>query len=213
MASAATYKLSYFDIRGLAELNRLVLTASGAKWEDDRIPFTKKEDGSFDRGDWESVRKAKTPYGSVPVLTFNGVQIAQSAAIMRFIAKREGLAGGNEIESALIDGAFEHILDIRKGFFTNKADAAKLADFWNKGFGDQVASLNKNVTGNPWFAGSKISYADIAIYYTLYVLGTENKEAVEKALAANPKVAAISDAVQKDAKIAAYLAARKVTIF
>jgi len=210
--AAASYKLTYFDIRGLAELNRLVLTASGVNWTDDRIPFTKKADGSFDRGNWESELKAKTPYGSVPVLTYNGVQIPQSAAIMRFVANKTGLAGSNEIETAQIDAAFEHILDIRKGFFSNKADAAKLADFWNKSFPEQVAALNKNVTGSPFFA-SKMSYADIAIYYTLYVLGTENAEAVEKAVAANSKVASIRDAVAKDPKIAAYLAARKVTIF
>jgi hypothetical protein len=43
------------------------------------------------------------------------------------------------------------------------------------------------------------------------VLNTENSEAVKTALAANPKIQALYTAVEKDEKIAKYLANRKVS--
>lgn len=152
------------------------------------------------------------PYGQVPVLTVNGEQLAQSSSIVRFIAGRHGLAGANDIEGALIDAGFEAVQDIRKAFFTNKADAAKLEQFWSSGFGQALAYLNKNVRGATFFgASNQISYADLAIYYLVFVLATENKQAVDAAVEQNPKIKTIFEAVQKDEKIAAYLAKRKDT--
>lgn len=213
--SAAQYKITYFDIRGLAELPRLVLAATGAQWEDDRIPFNKKEDGSFDRGDWDNVRKPQQPYEQVPVLTVNGnTKIAQSAAIVRFLARRHGLEGKDDIETAQIDAAFEAVVDFRKAWRDAKSnpDASKLAEYFSKTFPEAMRLLNKNASGAPFF-GSKLSYVDIAIYYSLFVIATENKEAVEKALADNKNIKSINDAVAKDERIAKYVAARKQTMF
>ena len=39
------------DIRGLAEIPRLTLAASGVEWTDDRLTFSRNADGSFNRGD------------------------------------------------------------------------------------------------------------------------------------------------------------------
>ena len=107
----------------------MVLAAGGAAFTDDRIPFSRNADGSFERGDWNE-RKKNTPYGQVPLLTVDGVQIAQSGAIVRFLAKRLNLNGASDIEAALIDAGFEAVQDIRKAFFTSKNDAAKVAEFW-----------------------------------------------------------------------------------
>lgn len=208
---AAQYKLTYFDIRGLAELPRLILTAAGQAFTDDRIAFSRNADGSFEQGDWKE-RKLSAPYGQVPILEVDGVKIAQSGAIIRFLARRLGLEGTSDIEAALIDGGYEAMLDIRKKFFEAKSDEAKKAEFWSKTFPESLAMLSKNVQGELFFAKSnKMSFVDVAIYYTLFVLATENKEAVEAGFAANPKIAAISAAVEKQENVAKYLAARKVT--
>lgn len=208
---AAQYKLTYFDIRGLAEVPRLVLAAAGQAYTDDRIPFSRNADGSFERADWDE-RKKSAPYGQVPILEVEGSKIAQSGSIVRFLSARLGLNGASDVEAALIDAGFEAVQDIRKNFFTSKADAAKLAEFWSTGFGASVAQLAKNVQGETFFAKSnKLSYTDIAIYYLIWVLATENKEAVDAVVAANPKIAALYTGVEKNEKIAAYLAARKVT--
>jgi len=206
-------KLTYFDIRGLAELPRLLLTVAGVPFTDDRIKFEKKEDGSFERGDWEQ-RKPNTPYGQVPYLTVNGTQIAQSGAIVRYISHTYGLAGVGAVEHALIDAGYEAVADIRRSWQQAKADPAKLADFFSKGLPEGLAALNKNVAGQTYFgASNKLSFVDVAIYYLFFALETENKDAVHAAFANNPKLGAIHHAVASNAHISAYVKARKQTIF
>ncbi|GMS94966.1 hypothetical protein PENTCL1PPCAC_17141 [Pristionchus entomophagus] len=72
-----TYKLSYFDIRGLGEVARQLLHLSGNPFEDDRIQME----------DWER-RKKDTPFGQLPVLEVDGMPLATSLAINRFLAKK-----------------------------------------------------------------------------------------------------------------------------
>merc|ERR1712184_197118 len=45
----------------------------------------------------------KTPYGSLPLLEWDGTCIAQSMAVARFIAREVGLAGRCNMESAQIN--------------------------------------------------------------------------------------------------------------
>jgi hypothetical protein len=35
-----TYRLTYFNVKGLGEMSRLLLAIGGATWEDDRIDFS-----------------------------------------------------------------------------------------------------------------------------------------------------------------------------
>jgi len=216
-AADSVPKLTYFDIRGLAELPRLLLAAGGVKYIDDRIPFTRNADGTVSRGDW-SERKPLTPYGQVPIFEIRGTKIAQSAAIVRFIAREYHLDGDNELEVALVDAGYEAVLDIRRAYFTARGDEKKIGEFWGKGFGEALAFISNNIRGSsaptavPWFNGKRLTYVDVALYYLVWVLRTENKDAVEKALTENPKLQAIYDAVEKEPKIAAYLAQRKQTL-
>jgi len=211
---ATQYTVSYFDIRGLGELPRLVLVAAGQEFKDDRIPFVRKADGSFERGDWEE-RKKNTPFGQVPVLTLaDGTQIAQSGAILRFLSRRHHLSGVSDVESALLDAVYDHLGDIRKSYYNAKSDAAKAAEFWAKTFPEGMIALAKNIKGNNHIGSSNtLSYVDITLYYMLWSLRTENKEAIDAALGAHAAVRGIFESVPKVPQIATYLAARKETPF
>merc|ERR1712226_1597371 len=66
-------KLSYFDLEGRGELVRLLLHAGNIDFEDFRFGFA----------DWPKI-KPNTPFGSVPVLTWDGEEMAQTMAIVRF---------------------------------------------------------------------------------------------------------------------------------
>jgi hypothetical protein len=48
----------------------------------------------------------------IPQLTYNGEDIPQSKAIERFLAKKFGFFGKNEVDAALIDAFSEQIRDI-----------------------------------------------------------------------------------------------------
>jgi len=210
--SSHTPTLTYFDIRGLAELPRLCFAAAGVAFNDDRIPFERKADGSVG-GPWPEL-KAKMPFKQVPVLKVGEHIISQSSAIIRYIARTHKLDGHNSIDQALVDAGFEAMLDIRKTFFTNKSDAAKTATFFETGLAESlqlIAANARSTDEHVWYNGHNITYTDVAIYYFLWVLATENDAAVKKAIASAPKVQKIYDAVEKHENVAKYLAARKQT--
>ncbi|KAH7694854.1 CRE-GST-9 protein, partial [Aphelenchoides avenae] len=75
------YKLTYFDCRALGEVARFMFHYAGQPFDDVRV--TNEE--------WEANLqhyKSTLPYGRIPVLEVDGVQIAESMTIARFLAKQ-----------------------------------------------------------------------------------------------------------------------------
>ncbi|GMS93298.1 hypothetical protein PENTCL1PPCAC_15471, partial [Pristionchus entomophagus] len=87
-----SYKLTYFDARGRAEVARQLFHLAGIPYEDIRIQ----------RPDWPAL-KAKTPFGQIPLLEVDGQPLPQSFAIFRYLAKEFGFAGGSPFEAAWVD--------------------------------------------------------------------------------------------------------------
>jgi len=85
-------KLFYFNNRGRAEHIRQILKLVGAPFEDVRI----------DPERWPAF-KTNMPFGQVPVLEVDGVKIAQSEAIARFVAEEYGLTAGSNLQKARLD--------------------------------------------------------------------------------------------------------------
>merc|ERR1712212_418150 len=71
-------KFSYFDMEAKGELTRLLLHAGNFDFEDHRIPFE----------DWPGKHKSATTFGQLPMLQWDGEELAQSMAIARFVARR-----------------------------------------------------------------------------------------------------------------------------
>ena len=130
---APQIKLIYFNLRGRAEIARLVLAQSGVEYEDKRI----------EREEWAELKKSKhvllnnlilqysvllfnlvrlsqqtlsychihntflhflaMPFGQLPALEYDGKLISQSMPIARFIARENGLAGKDNWEAAKAD--------------------------------------------------------------------------------------------------------------
>src|SRR5688572_22285343 len=95
--------LSYFDApTSRGEECRLALILAGVDFHDDRIAAA----------DWPS-RKATTPYGAVPVLKVGDRVLAQSNAILRFIAREYGLEAADPWQRALEDAVMESAEEVR----------------------------------------------------------------------------------------------------
>ncbi|CAD5216300.1 unnamed protein product [Bursaphelenchus okinawaensis] len=91
------YKLTYGDARGLGEPARLVLHYAGVQFEDDRL------------SDFSVVETIR----DLPVLTIDGTtKLAQSQAICRFLARKHGLAGKDDVEQALVDSYGDFLMDL-----------------------------------------------------------------------------------------------------
>jgi len=196
------FKLVYFNVAGRAELIRLIFAKAGTPFDEERIEFP----------DWPA-RKASMPMGQLPVLYYKGQPMIQSLTIARFVGRKCGLAGGDEIEEFLCDQFVSTLwLDIANKlvevFFTKDEDAkAKLAAERKTPAIEALDKLASLVKGD-FVLGDKMSYADLALldaepWLARTVPGVQLP----------PQLKAIVTKVEADPKVAAYLAARPQTPF
>ena len=86
-------KLTYFDFHGgRGEPARLALAIGGIAFEDHRFSYA----------EFAEVRKA-TPFGQVPTLHVDGVQITQCDSILRYAGKLAGLYPTDPFQALLCD--------------------------------------------------------------------------------------------------------------
>jgi len=94
-------KLEYFPLRYLGETARLILHYAGQEFEDHKTDREKE---------WDT-RKPTTPFGTIPVLTVDGIQIGQSSAVYHYLARRFGLAGKDDLEVATVEALGDYLKD------------------------------------------------------------------------------------------------------
>lgn len=98
---------------------QLLFAAAGAQFEDCRIELTSLA-GPDAKGNQTAITwpayKSETPYGQLPVLIVDGVKIAQSGAIQRYIAARYGLNGLGLNEFGLVQATLEQLRDIQDAY-------------------------------------------------------------------------------------------------
>ncbi|KAF8371418.1 hypothetical protein PRIPAC_77847 [Pristionchus pacificus] len=159
-----SYKLNYFDARGLGEVSRQIFILSGTPYEDNRIP----------RDQWPAL-KDKTPFGTLPVLEVDGKQIPQSLAIARYLAKEFGFYGKTPFEAAWVDALADQVKDflaemrpyfaVAMGMVEGdkeklKAEVALPAIEKHFGLLEKAAKNNGN---NGHFVGSSLTFVDLLI--------------------------------------------------
>lgn len=230
----AMYRLLYADGRGAAEVVRMAFALAGksADLEDVRYPIdiSKYPTGGLDAACPTFVEeRAKGKH----VANLNRLQIlevieggvttsiGETPAIERFVGKRMGLMGSNDIEYALIDAICEHLRDIRQEYMNaKKEDKFKPVEsgptavdtFFSEKLKVWMGKL-ENCFGNGGFAvGSSVSIADLRMHHFVKEF-FDNKEAVAAAITSSPKITASVAAVEADANIAKYIAERKPTPF
>jgi len=199
------YKLHYFNLRGRAELARLVLHQAGVEFEDYR----------FERADWPQL-KSNYPFGQVPVLEVDGKMLAQSHSIARYLARKHGLAGKDDWEQAQADVYADCINDLMTGMrpaFLEK-DPEKQKELYQKFLAENVVPhativerhLLKNGTG--FLVGSEITWADLAYYgYFSFLI----EKFGEPFLKVTPNLKALIERVEKLPNIQKWLEVRPKT--
>jgi len=201
-----SYKLTYFNLRGRAEVARWILAYAGVEYDDHRII----------REDWPAM-KPTTPFGGLPLLEVDGVSICQSDAINRYLANQHGLAGKSPIEKAQVDmvvGCFGDVLSQFAAIM--KAEPEKKAELVKK-FADEVLPeglkkmeklLEGNNGGNGFFVGDSVTYADFAVTHGLSMTSVFE---IDPHLENFPKLKALTERVQGLPQIADWIKKRPVT--
>ena len=106
-----------------------------------------------------------------PVAIVDGVTLGQSRPIERYLARRLGLLGVNEIEAAHIDAVTEHVRDCKDKYQKAKGVSKdEVAKFFAETMPEYMGKFEKAVaplgTGAP-LVGSKLSLADVCLFVFL----------------------------------------------
>ena len=200
----SSYKLTYFNGRGRAEVSRLIFAAAGVQFTDERVT------------NWPT-GKEDAPLGQLPYLTVDGVKLPQSMTIARFLANKLNLAGKDDLEKAKADAIVDTVTDFMTAFSkvyqlpaAEKAEGTKkfMADDAPKYIGN-LEKLIKTYGSNGFSVGNSLTWADLLVFDI-----TSNMQSMDpKALEKSPCILAVRKSVESNAKIAAYLKARPVTQF
>lgn len=154
-------KLTYFDTHGgRGEPARLAMRIGNIPFEDHRFPFS----------EFAEIRKS-TPFGQVPTLHVDGVQVTQSDAITRYVGKLAGLYPTDAYQALLCDEVMDALEDLNVKLgqtFGLQADALKEArEALVKG------SLTLYLTwlqtqlrsrGGRYFADQRLTIADLKVF-------------------------------------------------
>ena len=175
---------------------------AGVDWEDNRIG----------KETWPEM-KPKTPFGSVPVLEFDGKQYAQSNAILRYAGKLGGLYPSEPLLALEVDMQVDAIEDmfltIRPTMAIKDEDEKMAA---RKVLAEEtlpkwLAIFNQTIkdNGSGFLAGDSMSIADLKFYATTSMLMAGFLDGIPASIFDNfPEILAHKAAVSGNEKIKAY---------
>jgi len=218
-----TYKLAYFDGRGIAETTRMVFAVGKTPLEQIRYEPDFEDTSDFKKA--KASGELDVAMGKLPYLDVDGVKFGQSKAIERYAAKQLGLMGSSDIEAAQIDAMCECVVDLKKsdadlekrlekltGDDEKKAEVDK---FFTEGMPGNLKLIEKSLPAapGPWLVGNKLSLADVSFYQSLadpkgYF---DNMERVKTTWQDCPRIKAAMEAVDANPEMKAYIAGRPDT--
>jgi len=170
--STPNIKLTYFQAEGRAEKIRLAFVLGKIAFEDNRIAGEQ----------WPTV-KAQAKFGQVPLIEIDGVQYAQSSALLRYAGRVAGLYPQDPLEALRVDEVIGLTEDVGASFggqyairgnssLTEEQKKEQLQAFFDKvaaetlpkflGFFDKVAAAN--TTGSGFLVGTSVTLADVVVY-------------------------------------------------
>ncbi|KAJ1956587.1 hypothetical protein GGI12_005267 [Dipsacomyces acuminosporus] len=213
--SASSYVLRYFNIHGLGEVIRLLLTAAKVEWTEEHPEWPKD--------------KSKQPYGHVPVLLRKNAEgevdlvLTESQVIERFLAHKHGFLPTDVEQSALHEQIRDRYIDLWrvhmdyiKAFDIRKDDlAAKYEDDARK-LVELHSELLRENGSNGHFFGDNTTYVDLATYAFLKFFRLESSRALERKLNIftpenAPEFQKLYETVEADPALHPYFAAEKDT--
>jgi glutathione S-transferase len=198
-------KLNYFDMHGgRAEPVRLALAIGGIAFEDHRFTFP----------EFAEVR-GTTPFGQVPTLHVDGVQVSQSDSILRYVGKLTSLYP-TDVWQALLCDEVAYVVEeagVKMGpTFRMTGDAQKEARLAlvNGSMPVYLAWLQKQLLarGGEYFADNRLTVADLKVFVDVRALNSGRYDHVPSDLVEKvaPALNAHMQRVAQTPAVAAYYA-------
>ena len=159
------HTLYYLPLRARAEATRMILAYGEINYEDVTV----------DMGTWSTTMKSNTskfPFGQVPSLTLpSGTSVAQSGAIIRYVAKLAGIYPDNLEQAAIGDMVVELCQEMNPinpivNWFELGSDAYNAS--YSTYFGTldaRLESLQRILGTGQFFGGESVSHGDFALFH------------------------------------------------
>jgi prostaglandin-H2 D-isomerase / glutathione transferase len=213
-------KLTYFNIRGLAETSRILLAITEIPYEDFRYPLNIIDLKSFNMekkefDDDKKNNKLLNSLNKAPFLEVDNVIIPQSKAIERYIATLGNMMGDSPIEYARIDSICECIRDFKDAYqkVRRSEDRESAMTTWFTETLPERLTLLNNILGNEnnsFSVGDRLSLADVVIFCFITQF-FDDKERAMNATSGISVVESILDNVSKHEKVVEWLSVRPET--
>lgn len=155
--------ITYFDVRGRAEVIRLLLEEVGVQYRERRVGLE----------EWPAL-KATLPFGQLPCYEEGALRIFQSHAIYRHLARQHDLYGRDEAERVRCDVVQEACVDAQNNiasFFWSPDFASKRAEYEASQLPQLLTRMqnllleNRGSTG--FWCGAQLSYVDFLAWHFL----------------------------------------------
>lgn len=186
----------YYPARGRGEQVRLALAATGVTFEDVTFDMA---DGAAKQEFFAKCRElGGNSTTNIPMLKAKGKFYTQSTAIVKFVCACGGLSTDKAGVNYQIDNIIEHVEDLRTASYKPLAmfgGGEKEKETYLGILPKHLGNLERLLGEKKYFAGGKLSAADICVYD---VLDTMVETQVPGILEANhPKLAAFREKMSK----------------
>merc|ERR1719259_253989 len=145
-------------------------------------------------------------FPNLPYFIDGQVRLSQSHAIMRYIARKHGLAAKSDGEQTRLDLLTEQCMDFRNGWVTlvygRNGTYEQQKESYIAGLPAKFKAFEDFLGANPWFAGANITFVDFHMYELLW----QHSKFVPEIIAKYPKLGAYVKRFEDLPKIKAYLA-------
>ena len=195
-------KLTYFNVRGLAETSRILLAIGGEEYEDYRYPLEiiDMKTHKMNKPEFENDKKEGRlvhALNKVPFLTLeDGTIIPQSKTIERFLANRFYLMGSTDV--------------VRK--LEGEEKEKGLEEWFTKTLVEKLELLEHNLDNDEYSVGYHLSLSDVVLFGFITQF-FDDKEAAMKATETTPKIRGIVENVGKLGRVQRWLESRPQTDF
>eukprot|EP00298_Acanthocystis_sp_HF-20_P029097 c7970_g1_i2.p1 GENE.c7970_g1_i2~~c7970_g1_i2.p1 ORF type:complete len:222 (+),score=87.65 c7970_g1_i2:24-668(+) len=189
-------KLTYFKSEGRAEKIRLAFVIGKVPFEDHRITT-----------EWPQV-KASAKFGQAPLLEVDGVQYAQSGALLRYAGRLAGLYPSDSLHALRVDEVIALTEDLSSAFsgmyairgnssLSDEEKKTQLEAFFAKvaaetlpkyfAFFDTLLAANGT---NGYLVGDSVTLADVVVYTLLRAVVEQHVPIPKSSLDAHPLILA-----------------------
>ena len=168
--------LTYFDVRGRAEVVRLLLEETGTPYRERRVQVT----------EWPAL-KSTLPFGQLPTYEEGDLFIYQSHAIYRYLARKHDLYGATEAERVrcdIVEQAFADAQNVLGTFYWSPHFHEKRDEYERTTLPDTLGRLERllvqNRGGEGFWVGDRLSYVDFIAWHHLDYVRPFSQRTIER---------------------------------